>query len=322
MSSIKLIVVEDVDSEIELLLSSARRYEKEFTRPLEIISCKSVDEALRLIDSSFDGAIIDLKLAGEGDEGNKVIEFIQKQLRIPTVIFTGTPQNTDISDGGVRVFKKGETAHEELFDIFHRTYQTGVTRILGGRGIIEQAMTRVFWESVVPGLESWATHAASGRETEAALLRFVVNHLLELLEEPAFCFPEEMYITPFDSSKLKTGQIVKEKSSDDYFIVLSPACDLVVHNGQMKTDRILVAAVEANAPLARSAKETLRRTIAETASDDDKIRFAKRQDKAQSDLSRLISNSYSNYYHYLPRNVRFRGGFINFRRVAVRADAP
>lgn len=315
MNKIRLVIVEDNEEELQVCADSVKRYERQFQRSVEVVACKSVDEAKDCVDNSFDGAIIDLKLDVRGDEGGLVVEYIKNNLRIPVVIFTGTPQNADSEGGLMRIFKKGETSYEDIFNLFFEIYATGVTKVLGGRGVIEQGMNKVFWKSLVPILESWQKHVVAGKETEAAVLRFVINHLLELLEEAEGCFPEEMYLTPFEHDLIKTGQIVKTKEKDEYSVVLSPACDLVVHNNQMKTDRILLCSIETSSSLVVDARKTLRKTLPDDASEDVKASHQLKQQKANDTLNRLVRNAHSSYYHYLPRTTRFLGGLINFRRV-------
>ena len=80
---------------------------------------------------------------------------------------------------------------------------------------------------------------------EEALLRYALNHLFQLLEEgDESCFPEEAYLYPHVSEDSTTGSIVKEKTNDQLFVVLSPACDLVLRNGKSNTDHILLVEIE------------------------------------------------------------------------------
>jgi DNA-binding response OmpR family regulator len=85
----RILLVEDTDSDIEACLSTVHRYNKQKEYEIVCVVKKSKDEALSALDSSFDGAIIDLKLSAGSDstEGNDVISDIHSKWRIPIIIF-------------------------------------------------------------------------------------------------------------------------------------------------------------------------------------------------------------------------------------------
>lgn len=319
MSALKLLFVEDDDGELESCKISQRRYEREKGRKIEIISSKTLEEASIKLDNTFDGAIVDLKLTNGNEEfdGNTVADNIRKSYRIPTAILTGTPQNAKFESNFLGVYTRGEIEYVELFDLFYQIYDTGLTKIFGGRGIIEQVMDSIFWDSVRPNFNKWKTYVSEENNTEKGLLRFTVSHLLELLDmDSNTYYPEEMYITSPSLHSTMTGNIVQDNETGDSFIVLSPACDLVVRgNGSFKTDSVLVCLIENyDIEAVESVKKIL---LPETAEDGTPINTPtrKQRDHANRELKSLIKNSYSNYYHYLPKTDCFRGGIINFRKV-------
>lgn len=299
MSAFKLLIVEDKPEELDLYRETGMRYAKEKGREIEIAESRTLDEAMQAIDNSFDGVIIDLRLGSEGDEGNKVIQNIHDDYRIPVAILTGTPGNAnpDFKDI-IKVYKKGETGLDEILNDLIQIYDTGLTRIFGGRGIIEIKMDRVFWDNIIPQLDSWKSHVERGEKTEKALLRFIMNHLLEHLDNDSdICYPEEMYITPVISGNIRTGNIVLNRENEKIYIVMSPACDLVVRgDGNFKTDRILLCEIENHDRVKDIAVEGITKA-----------------DKKQQKLKDLLKNNYTNYYHWLPSTSAFPGGFINFR---------
>ena len=66
MTKIKLIIVEDDESDLKVCRDSVETYKhkkEDENKPLdiELTECKSVDDALKKIDGSFDGVIVDLK---------------------------------------------------------------------------------------------------------------------------------------------------------------------------------------------------------------------------------------------------------------------
>ena len=306
MDSIKLLIVEDNDGDIADCRDAVVMYQEKKKRNVELVECKSVDKALKALDNSFDGAIIDLKLADQGDEGNQVIEEIEKSFfRIPVAIFTGTPANVSDDFIYIGVFTKGEIAYKELFDRFWKIYDTGITRILGGRGLIEERLSEVFRKNLLPQQNKWIEYGeVDSNRTQKALLRHTLNHLSQLLDDDGDrCFPEEMYLSPPpplpDNIQIRTGSIVEEKQGDGRFVVLSPACDLVLRNGSHNTDRILVVEVD---PI---------NTLFPWFKGDTGLSKTKK-----GDLKTAFNNNKNLYYHWLPETDFFPGGFLNFRKLS------
>ena len=296
MSQLRLLIVEDYEQDLENCREDVEAYKCDKERAIDLVECKTLDEGLKQLDNSFDGAIIDLKLAPQGDEGNQVIEKIEESFfRIPIAIFTGNPGNTDDNLNEkimlLGVFIKGETRYYDLLDKFWDIYDTGLTRIMGGRGEIEKLLSKVFLKNLRPQIETWVSYGAEDSErTERALLRYALNHLFQLLEEgEENCFPEEVYLYPPLSEDITTGSIVKEKTNDQQFAVLSPACDLVIRDGESNTDHILLVEIES-------------------------VGVALVGKRNKNSVESLVKNK-RQYRHWLPPTDFFEGGVINFRKL-------
>ena len=304
MSQFKLLVAEDKDDELEACRDSVARFRNDRKREVEIVECKTREKAYQVLDNTFDGAIIDLKLPDTGTEGNDIVKHIaQNHWRIPTVIFTGTPDNADRGFAYVAIYKKGEVSYFDLLDRFARIYDTGLTRILGGRGEIEDVLNSVFTRNILPRLDFWVNYAAASPDkAQRALLRFTLNHLMQILENDGDRFlAEEVYISPPLTAEMKTGSIVKKKGNLESRIVLNPACDLVVRSdGKPKTDRFLLAEIENEIDIREMVLLGIKKAGSRT-----------------SRLEDLLKNNYCDYYHWLPKTNDFRGGFINFRKIAA-----
>ena len=163
MSKLRLLIVEDDEQDLVACRDSVERYVDEKNRDIELVECKTLDEALELLDNSFDGAIIDLKLADEGDEGNQVIKKIEESFfRIPIAIFTADPGNSDYTLNQkimlLDVFQKRETQYNELLDRFWDIYDTGLTHIMGSRGLIEQRLNEVFLKNLRSQIQTWISY--------------------------------------------------------------------------------------------------------------------------------------------------------------------
>ena len=306
MSKLRLLIVEDDERDLIACRDSIERYIDEKKRNIELVECKTLDEALEALDNSFDGAIIDLKLADQDDEGNQVIKKIEESFfRIPIAIFTANPDNSDDNLNQkimlLGVFQKSDTQYDELLDQFWDIYNTGLTHIMGGRGKIEQLLSTVFLKNLLPQIETWVSYGETDPErTEKALLRYTLNHLFQLLEEgEENCFPEEVYLSPPLSDNITTGSIIKEKTGEQLFVILSPACDLVIRrNGDFKTDRILLVEIEAENDIVNDA-----------------LAGIKQKRSRENKLKAVFNNNHTDYYHWLPKVDFFDGGFLNFRKL-------
>ena len=296
MSELRLLIVEDNERDLRSFRNSIKVYKDKKQRTIDSVECKTLEEALKTLDNSFDGAIIDLKLADQGDEGNQIVKkVVESFFRIPIAIFTGNRGNWDDNLDEkimlIDVFAKGAIRYDELLDKFWDIYDTGLTHIMGGRGKIETTLNRVFLKNLKPNIQRWTSYGKEdpGR-TEKALLRYTLNHLIQLLDEDGErCFPEEVYLYPSVLDRITTGSIVT--ADDQWFVILSPACDLVPRgeNGVLNTDCILLVEIE-------------------------KVDKILNGSKSKSRVRELCTNRRT-YYHWLPETDFFEGGVINFRKL-------
>ena len=153
MKPLQILIVEDYEQDLENFRETVEIYSEEKDREIEVVECTNLDEALKKLDDSFDGVIIDLKLAGGPDEGNQVIKRIQESsAQIPIAIFTGNPSNSDddLNDRVLHlgVYKKGETRYDELLDRFWEIYNGGLTPVMGGRGTVTPDLTKILLKNL------------------------------------------------------------------------------------------------------------------------------------------------------------------------------
>ena len=305
MSELRLLIVEDNERDLRSFRNSVKVYKDEKDRTIDVVECETLEDALETLDNSFDGAIIDLKLADQGDEGNQVIEKIIKSFfRIPIAIFTGNRGNWDDNLNDkimlIGVFTKGAIGYDGLLDKFWEIYNTGLTRIMGGRGLIEQRLAKVFLKNLQPQINTWISYGEeNSKRTEKALLRHTLNHLLQLLEvNQEHCYPEEVYLYPLYPpvlDEITTGSMVK--ADNQWFVVLSPACDLIRRgeNGVRNTKHILLGKIE-------------------------RIEEALDGSTGKGKVTELCTNKHT-YHHWLPETDFFEGGVLNFRKlVSLKED--
>lgn len=253
---------------------------------------------LEKASGNLNGIIVDVKLDGD-HSGNEIIREITNKYRVPVVIFTGTPDTEQDDASPIKVYKKGEASHKDILEELCAVSETGLFNVLGMTGTIEKVMTQVFWNNLYPQVGLWKKKKSKGIDTEKILLRYAVSHIQEVIDNEVPSYEtEEMYIKPPISEDIKTGSIFQASKDGLLCIVLSPPCDLAKHNGTIKTNRILVCEIDNH--------DTVNLEIASQSS--------KRGDKRE-DIQKAIKNNYKDYYHWLPANDLFEGGYINFRKV-------
>ena len=257
---------------------------------------ETYQEGFERLSSDFNGIIVDLKL-DEKRRGEDIIKKIIDEYRVPTVIFTGTPIE-DLSIP-VPVYIKGEVQQEVVIKEFEIDFNTGIFEILGGKGVIEDQLNKIFWNSLYKRRNIWKGKLNEGVNTKNILLRYTLAQIYELLEEedPTY-IKEEMYVQLFPVDEVKTGTIYQDKGVN--FIVLSPPCDLAKHDGKFKTDRILMCEIEKKEDVEKGETKNI-----------------KSSKKIEKKIESLIKNKKYLYYHWLPKNDIFEGGYINFRKITT-----
>ena len=289
----KILLVEDIKDQQDAFKDSVEVFNDRNQLEVEYEIAANLPSALEKIDGSYDGAIIDLRLGNDQEGGNEIVRQLHDPFtRIPIIFVTAFVN--DVIDHPSVIKKRHRTIETYNSDLtlFQGIYNTGLTRIMGGRGVIEENLTEVFLNNLLPQIETWVSYGETDlARTEKALLRYALNHLFQLLEEDEErCFPEEFYLYPHVSETITTGSIVKEKTSDQPFVVLSPACDLVIRrNGKSNTDHILLVEIE---------------------SMDEALEGSRSKNKV-----REIVNNRRQYLHWLPQTDFFQGGVLNFRKL-------
>lgn len=292
----RILLIEDSEADASVCRDAIEMMNDESPeRELQLTVSPTYEEAREALGNHFHGVIVDIKL-NDGYSGNDIIHTIISNYRIPVAVMTGTP-DTDLDENSpINVYKKGEKTYKDIINDLVMSFDTGLFDVIGGKGVLEDTMNQVFWKNLYPQIKSWTELKREGYDTEKILLRYAVSHIQELLdyEVPAYV-TYEMYIKPPVNKNVRTGTILKSKEDSNYCIVLSPPCDLAIHNGKMKTDTIMVCEIE-------SEEKICKEVIGSTG-----------EAKRKKVLLPAIKNNYKEYYHWLPQNELFEGGYVNFR---------
>ncbi|MFW8578392.1 hypothetical protein ACOJBY_16425 [Enterococcus entomosocium] len=300
----KILLIEDQESDITSCSDTVERLNIEHDNKYELLVAKTFDEGRRKLKDYADCAIIDIKLDNK-NSGNDLLKIIQEDLRIPVAVMTGTPDTNLEESSPIKIFKKGEKTYQDIIELLYDESSTGLFKVIGGKGIIEETMNKIFWKNLYPNIDVWKSMKERQDEinTEEILLRYAIGHIQEILDSETTYQVEEMYICPPISPEIRTGSILKNKSEGTFSIVLSPPCDLAVRtNGKMKTDFVMLVKIE-------NTKEIIDNyiKIQELGNKKSKKRF----------VEKIVKNTYSDYYHWLPDNYVFSGGLVNFRMVST-----
>jgi hypothetical protein len=317
----KLLIVDDEQSARDNLKRSIDFYVMEHPEvKIEPIFCSSIDEANEKIDDDIDVAIVDLKLAGDGDEGNKVIQQIKSQWRILTFVLTGQPDNLSEEAGVIKIYVKGQNTHNEILNEIISIVNTGILGVIGRDGELEDSINSIFWKNIIPQMNSWTEHSKKALYDKKFLYRHILSQLCEELDDHGDFLPEEMYIYPPHDDSCKTGDIIKSAEGNIY-IVLSPACDLVMRDsGSMKTEYVMLCRIDNKKRIQDFEKKKTKL--------QDKIESCLCEDECSCDEDRnkismcidsvmqIKKNTFSSNFHYLPTTSFFNGGIVNFRKVS------
>ena len=296
MNQIKILLVEDAKEQQESFENIVEVFNRTNDLSVKYEIAEDTKDASNKIDNSYDGAIIDLSLPDDEEGGNEIVRELDDSFtRIPIIFVTAFADSVIDHPSVIRTRRREDGTYESDLLLLQEIHKTGLTRIMGGRGVIEENLSKVFLENLLPQIDTWISYGAEDSErTEKALLRYTLNHLFQLLEEDGeLCFPEEVYLYPSVLDRITTGSIVKEKASDQWFVVLSPACDLVPrgNNSVLNTDSILMVEIES-------------------------VDKALGGSKSKSRVRELCTNKRT-YYHWLPETDFFEGGILNFRKLTT-----
>lgn len=291
MISFKILHLEDEQENIINFQRTITRYNRQHDCNIQYEAVLTIEEFNKKNIKEYDAIIIDIKLNGKAGEGYTALNKMQKALeRIPSVIYTGTDSQND-NKYALKTFTKGEdNVDEDILDFFVGIYKTGIMNILGGKGQIEQVLSKIYNNNIRHNIDEWLNLAEEDPvKTETSLLRFI-GHCLEdtLHKDCEQTYSTEMYISPLLNEELSPGLII-EDSHQNKFIIITPACDLAFHGNSRKSETLQLCSIE-----------------------DVTKQFPGTSQSAKSKRCAAINNC-NNLFHHLPKCKIFDGGLINFQ---------
>ena len=193
----------------------------------------SYQDAIEELDGGiFDAVVVDLRLkvlpngGHHNQQGNDVVRAVIAHEAIPTVIYTGQPnEKEDFSDApNIRLIEKGKPFSEVLD--YLKSEAGLIQQMQLVRKTIKTDMARVFQSSIWPRWRHWIAEPL-GNSLNDAVTRHFIAHLHEgLLNKTGEAHPEEWYfVPPIRKEVLSTGDLFQD-AEGIVEILVTPRCDL------------------------------------------------------------------------------------------------
>lgn len=324
MSETKFLLIDDENEQSELLKSAIDEINAESGyNQLSFHTVNTPEDAMiALYSYSFQAIIIDLKLLAEDDtvnndeeiSGNILLNRIIEKEIIPIVVRTGFPEkiSDEINKDIVKVYPKEDPLYDIIKELIS-SYSDSVFKIFGSKGEISKNIKELFW-SIIP--ECFSNNNAevsslSFEKKETVIIRHIsswFNNKYMFDEKYIDVEPIEMYMFPNPIEQVCNCDIYekKDKKSCDYYIVLTPSCDLA----NKKIDEVILCKIKEYNEIPQFT-ENLNNYKAETSKESKKAK------KAKESLTRWFRNAHTDSirYHFLPKFSKFSGGFVDFRSI-------
>jgi len=306
METLNLLIIEDEETQLKVYGDAIDSFCKKKTISIHKTICKSFGDGEKaLLQPFYDAAIIDLKLSSSHElEGKLLLEKVYQKIRIPIFVVSGSiSQIDDIPE--TSLFKKRLRTElisnilQEIFDI----YTTGITSFLRPDGLIDKKLSEIFWKNLSADLQVWIDH-----NNPKSLLRYILAHFQEHLDiNPEGDFeeysPSEVYIKPPIKKNIHTGDILKIDSC--YYLVLNPACDIIIQRYEDQADGT-------KRPIRKAEK-----IVNVKAFEFDAAKFCLNKNKKieKGKIKEYVTNN--NFrYHYLPPFEKNKGFLLDFQSVS------
>lgn len=317
----KILLIEDNDSDIQVFKTSAKAWKVEnldITEDVDIESCKTLDEAKSCTNSqaNWDGIALDLKLPQDSD-GEEFLKHLKElYLRVPVVVLSGTPRELDdeYKSTCLKSYVKAGQHEKEILDVLWDCKRSGLMNLIGGKGLFEKHLKTVFDRCIIPRFDDWRVllQTAGSENTEVKASEALTRHILTCLSfmmsnDTDVIQPEECYIPLTNDARAYKypipGMIVSDANSANW-LVLNPACDLALRPTKKKREDGSVEEI-----VAPKTQHIFLVAIESVSSVLDGRNFGYKR--------KCYANNADLNIHWLPNVKSFGGGFANFRIVTA-----
>ena len=260
---IQVLIIDDEPDAIEEL----REDIKETDLNANCAFCDFADAEVRIADSPPDVVVLDLLQSGgaaqDSRPGLETRDFIWKHHFCPIIVHSAEPGHHDESSKEhpfVKSIRKGRDSTERVIQAL-REFDPQVQALKKAKQEIESS----FGSSFSQAMRDVAPQVFDETDEEAkqdridAIIRAGIRRLAVLMDgqsDDGILAPWEMYLCPPISRHIRLGDLIKRVGSvesetaapnkpSDFFLVLTPSCDLVAEEGRnAKVGKSLVAQCE------------------------------------------------------------------------------
>jgi len=302
-----LLIVEDDKDQLQMYKDVIESFSKQ--EGIKIIKdCfDTIDKGMEAIKHPYyDAAIIDLKLSASSTEleGMNLVKAINGKLRIPIYIVSGSIAQVDIIENSLFKKKLRTDDFKIILSEIKDIYDTGITSLLKQEGFVDQMLTKIFWEHLSESLID-----LKGSNTDKILIRYISSHIQEYLEMDGEggledFHPAEFYIFPPIKRHLSTGDIIKNKETGLYYLLLTPACDILLRKDKTNTTE-----------KTRNAKNALMINLIPWNSFEEFSTLKEATGKSNTTRLKLetFTSNKKERYHFLPPYRSLIGYFADFQ---------
>lgn len=246
------------------------------------------------------------------DVGSNVFEKFKNTFFIPVIFYSGNTRNVaSLKSQIVGVATKGDGGVEELKSEIERLTKHNIPFLRNNvHAYVEQEFKKYFWDVIQKENDKFTPDADDFSLGYMLLRNFadslskenIKNILSDDTIKPEKVHPMEFYIYPVDTHKeFENGEIIKNKTSNEIFVVLTPSCDFVERFKKGKNE-------------GRSVDEVLLvKTKLLTECKEFKIYQQTQNRENKSNLEKLINSGKGDRYFFLPQAPFIENRVIDFQ---------
>ena len=249
-------------------------------------------------------------MSGGVDKGSAIYDSIRSSIFVPIIFYSANPASVAHLRSQVLGVANKLDDIESLLSEIERLTKHNLPLLKGKvHAFIEDEFKKYFWGTIHPKNNIFKPEA-DDLSLGYMLLRNMADtlsrdNIRQLLEDDTIkedkVHPMEFYIYPTDTTtEYQTGEIIKNKETDEIFVILTPSCDFIKRGtSERKVDHIL-----------------LLKTILLTETKEYK-RYNKDKDKYTESLKQFINSSKGDRYFFLPQTPFIENRVIDFQNKEI-----
>lgn len=249
-------------------------------------------------------------MSGGVDKGSAIYDSIRSSIFVPIIFYSANPASVAHLRSQVLGVANKLDDIESLLSEIERLTKHNLPLLKGKvHAFIEEEFKKYFWGIIQsqnnifkPESNDFSLGYMLLRNMADTLSRDNIRQLLgdDTIKEDKV-HPMEFYIYPTDTTtEYQTGEIIKNKETDEIFVILTPSCDFIKRGtSERKVDHIL-----------------LLKTILLTETKEYK-RYNNDKEKYAESLKQFINSSKGDRYFFLPQTPFIENRVIDFQNKEI-----